>query len=73
MSRKSAGANVRSTVKLSFELARSDHARLLWLAASRGVLSSELAAGFIRAGLRAAGVACSERGDTPSPPDAGGP
>ncbi len=60
--RKRATADGRTIVKLSFEVPRPVHARLLWLAASRGVLSSELAAGFITAGLRQAGVACSERG-----------
>jgi hypothetical protein len=51
----------KKTVKLSFEVPRSVHARLVWLAASRGVLLSDLAAGFIRAGLTAAGVSCVER------------
>ncbi len=59
--RKRGNAEVRQVVKLSFEVPRHVHAKLLWLAASRGVLSSELAAGFIAAGLRTAGVMCSER------------
>ena len=68
--RKRANTDVRPTVKLSFEVSRQDHARLLWLAASRGVLSSALAAGFIKAGLRAAGVACTERGESePTAPE----
>ncbi len=60
--RKRASPSDRQTVKLSFEVPRSVHAKLVWLAASRGVLSSELASGFIVAGLRASGVSCSERG-----------
>ncbi len=59
--RKPASPNGRESVKLSFSVPRATHAKLLWLAASRGVLSSELAAGFLAAGLRTAGVMCSER------------
>jgi len=58
---KPANSKEKKTVKLSFEVSRSVHARLVWLAASRGVLLSDLAAGFIRAGLTAAVVKCSER------------
>ena len=67
--RKPANANARPTVKLSFEISRQDHARLMWLSCSRGVLSSDLAASFIKAGLRAAGVSCSERAQGEAPPD----
>ena len=70
--RKRASADGRQVVKLSFEIPRSEHARLVWLAASRGVLLSDLAAGMIRAGLRIAGVACSERGVETETPQSGG-
>jgi hypothetical protein len=65
--RRKASPSDRNVVKLSFEVPRSVHARLLWLAASRGVLSSELASSFIAAGLRQAGVSCSERGEMETP------
>jgi hypothetical protein len=65
--RKVSNANVSPTVKLSFEISRQDHAKLMWLACSRGVLSSELAASFIRSGLRIAGVSCTERSNEKSP------
>ena len=65
--RKAANANVRPVVKLSFEVPRQDHARLVWLAASRGVLLADLAGSFIKAGLRTAGVSCAERGTETGP------
>ena len=71
--RKAVNASSRASVKLSFELPRHEHAKLTWLACSRGVLLADLAAGMIRAGLRTAGVACSERGaEEPPASEAGG-
>ena len=58
----------KPTVKLSVEIDRTTHAKIRWLATSRGVLAGDLVAGFLRHAVR--GVSCRDgtEGTDPAEP-----
>jgi hypothetical protein len=71
--RKSVGADGRpKVIRLSVPVDPHTHAKLLAIAALRGVERSELAAGFVRAGLRGVIVQDVKGGGTDGSEDGAG-